>query len=347
MKTQAVILACVVSLTSCTVHRSLFQGCPHISYIRTELPLTFTGYESRYPVVAVGIQGRQYRLMVDTGSPDEAIALTREALTHLDVRYTGKLRVFRDAYGDCYESREFIIPVVELGDLELRTVLANERHQSVYGLDGAIGLDLLDKFDVLVDYEGSTMTLYRPKHVPVALSEGSWFRYRYDGNLYLGVRFGFLEGEYELSLDSGCGCNFIGLGSDLGRAMLSALGDGGRTITVGVGRGARCLSYAIEHYYLGNYDIGGGHFVLGALPPHLRNGVIGYDLFANNTVYIRFSAGEIWLKPVSSARYAATPRGDPPAGHVTVPSVSAFGHIGSPGSIGILDAAPPGRPGPR
>ncbi len=339
MKTQLAILACVVSLTSCAVPRALLQVCPHVRYIKTELPLTFVGYESRYAAVTVGIQGHEYRLILDTGSPNEAIALTREALANLDVRYTGKARVFRDAYGSRYESREFVIPSMELGDLELRNVVGNERHRSVYGLDGAIGLELLDRFDVLIDYSAGMLTLYRPEHEPAFVSDGSWFRYSYEGNLCMQVQFDFLDGEHELCLDSGCGCNFVGSRSRLGRTMSSALEQHGRPIAIGGGTRDRCPSYMIDHLYLGGRDIGGGHFVLGDLPSYMNNGVVGYDFFANNLVYIRFWKREIWLKRTPTAHYRVVGRRSSQAGSGGV-SASIFGHRMGPESAELFQTAP-------
>jgi hypothetical protein len=337
---RTAVVACLLSLTGCAIPRALLQVGPEVRFIKADIPLTFTGYGARYPVVTVRIQGRRLRLLLDTGSPDEAVGLSREAAAELDVCFTGKSRVYRDAYGGCYQSREFVIPSIELGNLELTGVVCNERPTNVYGLDGAVGLELLSRFDVLIDYEGRVLRLFRRNRTPDFLADEEWHRHGYERGLCVSIEFDFLDGRHELQLDSGCGCNFVAGTSDLGRGMRSALGDNSWTVPLGGGTTRYCPSYRIKRHYLGDHDIGGGQFVLGDLPPHLGNGVLGYDFFASNLVYIRFSKKEIWLKRVVQTPPAVVYGGVPSASHNSASPVSAFGHSGGLGAPGGVQSAP-------
>ncbi len=343
----AASLAGTLLYTGCAIPRALLQVGPQVRFIKTDVPLTFAGYEARYPVVTVRIQGQRLRLLLDTGSPDEGLGLSDDAVAELDVHFTGKTRVYRDAYGGCYQSREFVIPSVELGDLELRSVVGNERPTGVYGLDGAMGLELLRRFDVLIDYEGKVLRLFRPDRAPDFLADDRWHVHGYEGNLCLTVGFEFLDGTHELNLDTGCGCNFVAGRSELGRAMRSALGDNGWTVPLAGSTTQHCPYYRIERHYLDDHDIGSGHFVLGDLPSHLGNGVLGYDFFASNLVYIRFSKREIWLKRVSRTRSPVADGGVSPASPNSGSPVSAFGHSGGAGAPGGVQSVPSGSPAPQ
>jgi hypothetical protein len=327
---------------SCGIPRALLHAGPGIRFIKVDLPLTFTGYAGRYPVVTARIQGRSFRLLLDTGSHDEAVGLSEKAAAGLDVHPTGKMRLYRDAYGGCYRSREFIIPSIELGDLELTGVIGNERPASVYGLDGAIGLELLSKFDVLIDYERRMLTLFRPNRDHSLPVDAQWHRYEFDGDLCLSVEFEFLDGRHPLLLDTGCGCNFVARESPLGEAMRSNLDGDDWAVPVGGGTSRRCLSYTVDRHYLGDYDIGNGQFVLGDLPPHLGNGVLGYDFFAGNLVYVRFSKREIWLKRAARISSVVAYGGVRSTSHSSGPPVSAFGHSAGVDAPGGTQSAPSG-----
>ncbi len=268
-------------------------------FTKSVLRLAFTGYEARYPVVTVYMEDKTFQLMLDTGSSGEAVALTREALSLLDVTFTGRRRVYRDAYGGLSESREFIIPSVRLGEFEVRNVLGNERHYNVYGLDGAIGLDLLSAFDVLIDYPGRTLVLYRRDRDPAFLSDGGWSRCSFAGNLTVRVGLGDRTERFWFGVDTGCGCNLVSRSSELGALIAAEIGRKAGSFRLGRRRARECSSYRVDHLYLDDCDLGGCQLVLSALPSYMNDGLIGYDFFARYLVYITFRKQEIWFKPAS------------------------------------------------
>jgi hypothetical protein len=284
----------LVLLTGCA--GILPQQSDRAGLPKAVVPLSFTGHEARYPVVSVYIQGKAYRLMLDTGAEGAAIGLTPEALATIDARFTGETRAYRNAYGECYESKEFIISRVSLGDLEIREIVGIETHDSVYGLDGIVGLELLRQFSVLINYNMRRLVLYACGHTPHFLTQERWFKYNYGRGLRIGVEFGFLDGRYELGLDTGCGCSLVPVDSDLGGAIRSESGPKAWEIIRDEEASREYLSCYVDHVYLDEYDLGGTRLVLGDLPPYMNDGVIGFDLFNNNVVYINFWKREIWLR---------------------------------------------------
>ncbi len=304
MRHARLVFLGLVLLAGCA--GAFLQQSNRATFPKAVVPLGFTGHEARYPVVSVHIQGRAYRLLLDTGAEGAALGLTPEALATIDARFTGRTRAYRNAYGECYRSKEFVVPRISLGDLQIREVVAIETHDSVYGLDGIVGLELLRQFSVLIDYNMRRLVFYACGHTPASLPQERWFKYNYARELRIGVEFGFLDGRHELGLDTGCGCSLVPIDSDLGGAIRSEVGPGVWEIIHDEGAGREYVSCYVDHVYLDTYDLGGTRLVLGDLPPYMNDGVIGFELFKNNLVYINFWKREIWLK---RARQDCSPGG--------------------------------------
>ncbi len=309
MRTGALVAASLLAFSGCAVSDLGISRHGMVLFSKTVVPLDFTGHAGRYPVVRVEVGSRMCRLMLDTGSSGEAIALTHEVITALDVTFTGRTRIYRDAYGGLSESREFVIPAVQLGEFEVRNVLGNERRYSVYGLDGAIGLDLLSAFDFLIDYPGRALTLYRRNREPAFLEDGSWSTCGFAGNLSVRVELDVCEGPFWFGLDTGCGCNLVSLDSDLGRALAADLSRRSGSFRLGRARPRQYSSYQVDHLYVGGNDLGAGELVLCPLPSYMNDGLIGYDFYANHLVYITFRKRQIWFKPFEDGRSPPTASG--------------------------------------
>ncbi len=260
------------------------------------IPLAFAGYDGRYPVVSADIGGTICRLMLDTGAA-HGLSLTGEALEHVPVSYTGNTVRYRDAYGGEHRAREFAVPCLKLGPIDFSHVLGLEADVGPYALDGAVGLGLLCRFDALIDYAGGELTLFEPGSCITSPDEEGWNRYRYRRDLAVEIAFPCIGGEHEMLLDSGCGCILVSQGSELGRRLRSALDDEAAEIIYDGITGGAYRSYEIGQVFLENYDLGPARVAIGEMAPYIPNGLVGYDFFANNTVYISFKSKEIWLKP--------------------------------------------------
>ncbi len=264
--------------------------------MRALVPLVFTGHEKRYPVVSAFIDAGEYALMLDTGAA-HGVSLTRHALKGLDVDFTGKTTTYRDAYGGVHHAREFLIPSMTLGSLELTNVPGSESDGCPYGLDGALGLSFLRRFDIVIDYATGRLALLEGGGTGAEPAGEVWFRSRYDGELALTVRFPCIEGSYAMVLDSGCGCTLIPGDSKLGRRLRSALRQEPPQILYDGITGKEYSSYEIDHLYFDGYDLGRNRLAIGDIASYIGDGLLGFDVFHNNLVYVNFRSKEIWLAP--------------------------------------------------
>jgi hypothetical protein len=270
------------------------------------VPLVFTGHDKRYPTVSATIGAGDYQLMLDTGAA-HGVSLTRQALTRLDVDFTGKTMTYRDAYGGVHHARRFLIPSMTLGSLELTDVPGSESDGCPYGLDGTLGLGFLRRFDLVIDYAAGRLALLKGGSTGAEPAGEAWFQSRYDGDLAVTVRFPCIEGSYVMVLDSGCGCTLVSGASKLGRRLQSALREEPREILYDGITGKEYSSYEIDHLYLGGYDLGKNRLAIGDVASYIRDGLLGFDVFHNNLVYVNFRRKEIWLAPTSRERGTSRP----------------------------------------
>lgn len=172
----APILSRVTLLIALSVSALGFMGCeapPAVELIGPlpagdvlDVPVTF---ENDLPVVEFVVEDHTLRLIVDLGGTD-AVSLSASAAEQLDLRWSGRSRSVADAFGRMWRSREFVIPRAELAGLTLDGVRGYEMHDGRFNipsaggrppvqLDGYIGVDLLRRFNLLVDYPNGRFRL--------------------------------------------------------------------------------------------------------------------------------------------------------------------------------------------
>ena len=265
-------------------------------FTSVELPLAFGGTDDRYAYVTVTTQGIPLRLMVDTGH-FAPISITTAALDQLSVQLIGS-RTHSDIVGKLYSTREFLVATLRLGELELRDVPGIENYTSPFDDDGTIGTGLLRHFNVLFDYQGGTLTLYRKDHYPEILDEPDWYVCALTAPPQFAVQFDGLDKAYSIGLDSGCGCTNVPKMSALGRALRAAFGEEEDNWVIDEYTGEVSYLYNLNRCVLdGIYDLGPTTCVVYDMPSFMGNGLMGYDFFWNNTVFFDNAKGEMWLRP--------------------------------------------------
>jgi len=274
----------------------VFPADQLIDFASVDLPLAFAGTEERYAYVTVMIEDTPLRLMIDTGH-FAPISISTEVLDTLAVKFIGA-RIHRDADGNLYRSREFIVPTLRLGELELQDVPGIENHTSPFDDDGTVGDGLLRYFNVVFNYQGKTLTLYRNDHYPEIIDEPGWSVFPLISPPQFAVQFDGLDQTYRIGLDSGCGYTTVPKASPLGCALCAAFGEG-EDHRVADGRtGAACYLYELDRcLFDGVYDLGPTTCVVSDMPGFMGNGLLGYDVFWNNTVFFDNAKGEVWLRP--------------------------------------------------
>ena len=154
----------------------------------TTLPLQFnTGDKNDgLPSTVITIQNKQIPIILDTGTIDTDIALSREALEGTQVYFTGKDSCYRSL--NRYSCQQhFIVPRAQLGGFIVKNIRgmlmekfwgSNNRHfkETQASHDGAIGLSLLSQFNLLLDYSHHKMVLVKQGHFPAGYDVKNWTR---------------------------------------------------------------------------------------------------------------------------------------------------------------------------
>jgi len=268
-------------------------------FTAVELPLVFAGSHQRLVYVSVPVQGVSLRLMVDTGH-FAPLSINSDVLDCLDVELTAR-RLHRDMRGNTYVVREFVLPTLSLGTLDLSNVPGVENVTSPPGFDGTIGLGLLRHFNLLFDYRGERLTLFRKDRHPEELTENGWYRCPYGLSSCFGVAVDGIDEGYEIGLDSGSSHTTVDADSRLGRALRTSLGEDARYQVVD-DTGETLFVYPNVRFLLGGeFDLGPSTCVVMELDPPTGDGLMGYDFFWNNAVFVDYGAGEMWLRPAESS----------------------------------------------
>ena len=227
--------------------------------------------------------------------------VTPQALSTMAVRLTGKSTTYKDAEGKPYYARQFIVPRVELNELIITDIPGVENLNGPPDFDGTIGMALIRNFNLLVDYSEEKVTLFRKDDYPGFLSNEQWSAHRFRKPLQLRVRFDFSDAEYEMGLDTGFSVTAIPKASDLGQELVSNLKIGDQHRTINTRTGKEVFMYNLEHIYLDGYDLGNNTCILSDAPTYMGNGLMGFDFFNNNKVFLDFGNGRVWLKRIGGS----------------------------------------------
>jgi predicted aspartyl protease len=110
----------------------------------------------RRMMVEVNIDGRgPYSFIVDTGA--ERTVISREVATQLELK-SGK-SISLHGVGNTIKANTVIIPRLTVNQLQLRRIEAPALSQYHIGAEGILGIDALQKKNVLMDFKQKTMTL--------------------------------------------------------------------------------------------------------------------------------------------------------------------------------------------
>ena len=140
---------------------------------QTVIALGFGRTWNQHVYITAVLQGRSYRLLLDTGFYG-VLGLKPDVLDELNLPVVGEV-TYRDAEGTMYHAREVVVPAVQIGDLQFTELRAQEDFYGPEEFDGQIGLGLLTHFDVLMDYRSRSMTLYPRSHQLEGVDSGIWF----------------------------------------------------------------------------------------------------------------------------------------------------------------------------
>ncbi len=164
---------------------------------QTTLPLEFnTGNPAPYGMAStvISIEGKSFPIILDTGAKKYGLILTKEALKKIHVHFTGKVICSNSVTGKHCE-REFIVPEVKLGSFTVKNVEGilvkhfwggddQDFKVTEASRNGLLGYALLSKFNLLLDYKNSKLTLVKPANIPTQYDVTKWNAIPFDDHLH-------------------------------------------------------------------------------------------------------------------------------------------------------------------
>jgi len=157
---RGLALAASLLAASCSTAPPPAPPEPEVGVVR--IPLTL---EKGMAWVNASAQGKPLRLLVDLGGFD-AVALTPEELKGLEPAWTGREKVTFSAMGQAAKAREFELADFEVGGIKFPKVRGYE--DLLHGKNradsrsGYLGLGILRKFRVIIDYSARLLVLIWP-----------------------------------------------------------------------------------------------------------------------------------------------------------------------------------------
>jgi hypothetical protein len=132
------------------------------------------GHIDGHAYINVVIDNDSLMLFLDTGNPSASIDLTPRTLERIDVKFTGVTDKSYDYKGREYISREYILPKIKIGDLEVTNIHGREHTIQSSSSDGTFSFKFLENYNVLIDFPNMNMRLYKLEYLPTFLKKQDW-----------------------------------------------------------------------------------------------------------------------------------------------------------------------------
>lgn len=269
----------------------------------TEVPIYFTNEDNSpsYAYIAVLVNTVKLRLFIDTGYGYGTVSLPPSVLNGLDVIYTGATKENHDFKGEKYDSRQYLLPKVEIGSLVLDQLPGYEFFSRYDDLGGLIGLAFLNQFNVLIDYPNKKFGLYRKDFYPDYLKSQGWTKVQLVPPLSLPVKLKNYEETFTFCLDTGAiavdeekhSYGTIRSASTLGKLLQQneTLEPDPSDVEVLGKFNADQLRTSCD------YPLAPMDFMLVDYEYPKRDGFLGHNFFSKHSVFIDFTQDELHLRP--------------------------------------------------
>jgi predicted aspartyl protease len=242
--------------------------------------------EGGMPWVDATIGGRPVRLLLDLGGFD-AVALIPDELKKIEVTWTGESRI-TFSLGESAKAREYVLPEVELGGVVFSDVTGHEDllHDKNRKIDrpGYLGLGLLRRFRVVIDYPARQLVLIWPDApMPEPYDVENWPAVEFEAGKDGVVARAKVNGIDRLLVwDTGAS-----------HCVLKSGLEGAAPV-----RPIEGYPFAkVESFRLAGEEFGPLDFALLDFKMPKADGFVGYSLFAKHAVYIDFASRKLSVKP--------------------------------------------------
>lgn len=272
----------------------------------TEVPIYFTSKDNApsYAYIDVFVNKVKLRLFIDTGHGYGTVSLPLSALNGLDVTYTGATKENHDFKGQQYDSRQYLLPKVEIGSLVLDQVPGYEFFSRYDDLGGLIGLAFLNQFNVLIDYPNRKFGLYRKDFYPDYLKSQGWTKVQLVPPLSLPVKLKDYEETFTFCLDTGAIAvdeKKHSYGTIRSASALSKLLQQNETLEPDPSDIEVLGKFSSNQFRTPcNYPLAPMDFMLVDYEYPKRDGFLGHNFFSKYSVFIDFTQDEIHLRPCNN-----------------------------------------------
>lgn len=258
------------------------------------VPLHFGEQWKKHSSLTLIIQEKACHLLVDTAF-DGTIGLKPKIIDTLALPVIGRT-TYRDAEGKTYHGRQVLLPTAQLGILTLSNIPAQEDLFGPEEFDGHIGRGVLQNFNLLIDYRNKLLTFYKKTHLPEFLHEPEWFTAPLNEKMQITIEMMPSATPYVVGLDTGSNAFAIPQTSDLATSIVNTYGITEENTIINQRNGMTVYRYVLDNFSIDGYPLGGMEIILADMAKYMGNGILGYDFFYNNLVYLDFHNRRLYLK---------------------------------------------------
>lgn len=269
----------------------------------TTLPLEFkTGNQPPYglPSTFITVGKRTLPVIVDTGASNIELVLSRHALGNMPIQFTGNEVCFM-AFDGKHCQPEFIIPQVRIGSFVLSNVRGTLMSELWGGKekdfitteasrDGVLGLALLSRFNILLDFPHSKLTLIQPQSKPANYNVSNWVAIPFQENLETQLK---VNGKLlKLDWDTGSVPSIIkrDIAANFKQARCPEATSYGEK---------NCFRVKTTSFMTSTGEqLPNTWFMVQDIPKDAPfDGLVGSNFFHENVIYIDFDQRKIYVKP--------------------------------------------------
>jgi len=232
--------------------------------------------KNNLPNIEVEVDTLKVPLLFDAGH-FSSITLSPTIINKLNVKYTGDYITCYDIKGNKLKAKELILPKLSIGNFTLSGVRGQEEifdeNWVPPNTNGVIGLGILDQFKLIIDYRDSVVTFMPDSIFPKQYNIESWDKLNFDYNNYGISTSTKIDGKRHKLIWDTC-------------AQFSKLKTNYKDSNNVIKKEGRYFLNALS-FIIDNNNFGPFEFILMDLRLPF-DGVIGYNFFARNLVYIDF-----------------------------------------------------------
>ncbi len=285
IKLTIIIALCVISINTLAANEII-------------LPLQFS--TQGFPIASIQIQGHTIPLIFDTGASRTSLSLSKNIVKKLNLKITptNKKACFHDDTGKKTCLKIYNIPKIKIGQSTMLNVpcqLMDKLWGGHYdegfkwfeaARNGVIGRDLLQKFNVLIDYKQSKVIFTKLGQYPTGYSVKKWMSVPFTKKTFV-INAKINGSNVNLILDTGANSSIMKSTAKISVEKKSCASKNNLT----------CQYFKTKSFQIGGHQILTTKFVLQKDNFPFFDGLLGTNFFKKNLVFLDFKQMRVYFKP--------------------------------------------------